>query len=103
MEAQLQTFHTTDGKPYRLIPLPMAKPAYDEEGNRLPATYANFLIINRAVLMPTYGDKATDQKAEEQLRKAFPHHEIIGIDCRTLITQHGSLHCCTMQFPKETL
>ena len=103
MEAQLQTFRTTDGKPYRLIPLPMAKPAYDEEGNRLPATYANFLIINRAVLMPTYGDKATDQKAEEQLRKAFPHHEIIGIDCRTLITQHGSLHCCTMQFPKETL
>ena len=103
MEAQLQTFRTTDGKPYRLIPLPMAKPAYDEEGNRLPATYANFLIINRAVLMPTYGDKATDQKAEEQLSKAFPHHEIIGIDCRTLITQHGSLHCCTMQFPKETL
>lgn len=103
MEAQLQTFRTTDGKPYRLIPLPMAKPAYDEEGNRLPATYANFLIINRAVLMPTYGDKATDLKAEEQLRKAFPHHEIIGIDCRTLITQHGSLHCCTMQFPKETL
>ena len=99
MEAQLQTFRTMEGKPYRLIPLPMAKATYDEDGNRLPATYANFLIINGAVLMPTYGDPKTDAKAEEQLRGAFPHHDIIGIDCRTLITQHGSLHCCTMQYP----
>ena len=101
MEAQLKEFRTTEGKPYRLIPLPMAKAFYDEDGTRLPATYANFLIINGAVLMPTYGAPANDIKAEEQLRKAFPHHDIIGIDCRPLITQHGSLHCCTMQFPKE--
>lgn len=103
MEAQLKTFRTKDGKPYRLIPLPMAKAAFDEEGNRLPATYANFLIINGAVLMPTYADAKPDIKAKTQLQKAFPEHEIIGIDCRILITQHGSLHCCTMQFPKETL
>ena len=100
MEAQLQTFRTMDGKPYRLIPLPMAKATYDEDGNRLPATYANFLIINGAVLMPTYGNPDNDIRAEEQLHKAFPHHDIVGIDCRPLITQHGSLHCCTMQFPK---
>ena len=99
MEAQLQTFRTTEGKPYRLVPLPMAKAVYDEEGTRLPATYANFLITNGAVLMPTYGDPATDSLAEEQLRKAFPGYDIISIDCRILITQHGSLHCCTMQFP----
>ena len=103
MEAQLQSFRTTNGKPYRLIPLPMAKAIYDEDGNRLPATYANFLITNGAVLMPTYGDASTDLKAKERLQEAFPHHDIIGIDCQTLIIQHGSLHCCTMQFPREAL
>ena len=103
METQLKAFRTIDGEPYRLIPLPMAKAVYDEDGTRLPATYANFLITNGAVLMPTYGDLDTDKKAEEQLRKAFPNHDIIGIDCCPLITQHGSLHCCTMQYPKEAL
>jgi len=102
MEAELQEFRTMEGNPYRLIPLPMTKATYDESGNRLPSTYANFLIINGAVLMPTYDDAETDIKAREQLRKAFPNHDIIGIDCRILITQHGSLHCCTMQFPIET-
>ena len=103
MEAQIKEFRTPEGKPYRLVPLPMAKPAFDEDGTRLPATYANFLIINGAVLMPTYGNPQTDQKAEKQLRKAFPNHDIIGIDCQILITQHGSLHCCTMQFPIGTV
>ena len=102
MEAQLKEFRTMEGKPYRLIPLPMAKAVYDEDGTRLPATYANFLIINGAVLMPTYGDEDTDLQAKERLQEAFPKHDIIGIDCRILITQHGSLHCCTMQFPKES-
>ena len=104
MEAQLKEFRTLEGKPYRLIPLPMAKAVYDEdEGTRLPATYANFLITNGAVLMPTYGNLETDQQAEEQIRKAFPQHDIVGIDCQPLIIQHGSLHCCTMQFPQEAL
>ena len=103
MEAQLKEFRTIEGEPYRLVPLPMAKAVYDEDGTRLPATYANFLITNGAVLMPTYGNSETDQKAEEQLRKAFPNYDIIGVDCQPLITQHGSLHCCTMQYPKEAL
>lgn len=103
MEEQLKSFRTMEGKPYRLIPLPMAKAAFDEDGTRLPATYANFLITNGAVLKPTYGDAATDLLAEEQLRKAFPGYDIVGIDCQVLITQHGSLHCCTMQFPKAPL
>ena len=101
MEEQLKSFRTLEGKPYRLIPLPMATAIYDEDGSRLPVTYANFLITNGAVLMPTYGDPAIDRQAEEQIRKAFPQREIIGIDCRVLATQHGSLHCCTMQFPVE--
>ena len=103
MEAQLKKFRTIEGERYRLIPLPMAKAVYDKSGTRLPATYANFLIINGAVLMPTYGNPDTDRQAEKQLRKAFPDYDIIGIDCQILITQHGSLHCSTMQFPKEVL
>ncbi len=103
MEEQLKSFRTKDGNPYRLIALPMAAAAFDEDGCRLPATYANFLILNKTVLMPTYGHPEVDKKAEEQLEKAFPNYEIVGIDCQALIIQHGSLHCCTMQFPQGTL
>ncbi len=99
MEEQLRTFRTTDGKPYCLVPLPMAAAEYDSNGQRLPATYANFLIMNGAVLMPTYGHDELDTLAAEQLKKAFPQHEIVPVECRVLIEQHGSLHCCTMQFP----
>jgi len=99
MEEELQQFKTMQGKPYRLIPLPMANAFYDEQNNRLPATYANFLIINNAVLMPFYGSPEKDELARKQLQLAFPEREIIGIDCLPLIWQHGSLHCITMQFP----
>lgn len=99
MEEQLKTFRTLNGKPYNLVPLPMAEATYDEEGQRLPATYANFLIMNTAVLMPTYNNMKLDELAKMQLQAAFPDYEIVGIDCRVLIRQHGSLHCCTMQFP----
>lgn len=102
MEEQLRSFRTPVGEPYRLIPLPMAAAEYDEEGNRLPATYANFLVVNGAVLMPTYGHSELDNKAKEQLQTAFPQHQIVGVDCRILIEQHGSLHCCTMQFPSDS-
>ncbi|MEA4904513.1 MAG: agmatine deiminase family protein [Petrimonas sp.] len=99
MEKELKSFKTPEEKPYRLIPLPMANALY-HDGYRLPATYANFLIINGAVLMPTYAS-AKDETAKAQLQKAFPGREVIGIDCRPLIKQHGSLHCVTMQFPKS--
>ena len=103
MEEQLREFRTLDGRSYRLIPLPMAKAQHDEDGQRLPATYANFLCVNGAVLMPTYRDPERDETARRQLQLAFPKHEIIGIDCRVLIEQHGSLHCCTMQFPQGVI
>lgn len=99
MEEQLRTFRTLDGQPYTLVPLPWPDAVYDEAGERLPATYANFLILNDAVLMPTYAQPRNDDEARRQLQKAFPRHEVVGIDCRALIRQHGSLHCCTMQFP----
>ncbi len=98
MEAELKTFKTLDGKPYHLVPLPWPDACYDSDGNRLPATYANFLIINGAVLVPTY-QVQQDEAALEILRSVFPDRAIIGIDCRPLILQHGSLHCVTMQYP----
>ena len=98
MEAQLRTFRTLDGKPYTLKKLPMPRAIYDGE-DRLPATYANFLIINGAVLCPTYGQPDLDAEALSIIGGSFPDREVIGIDCRPVITQHGSLHCCTMQFP----
>ncbi|WP_337906865.1 agmatine deiminase family protein [Pelovirga terrestris] len=97
MEQQLRSFTTTTGTPFRLIPLPWPQAQYEGE-QRLPATYANFLIINGAVLVPCYQD-AADQKALETIGACFPEREIIGIDCRPLIKQHGSLHCVTMQLP----
>lgn len=87
---------------YRLLPLPWPKAKFDKSGNRLPATYANFLIINGAVLVPVYHDPA-DADALASVKKAFPDREIIGIDCSVLILQHGSLHCVTMQIPKGVL
>ena len=102
MEKQLRTFRTTDGRPFRLLPLPMADAIY-HEGERLPATYANFLVVNGAVLYPTYGQSRNDRQAAEVLQQAFPHREIVGIDCQALIRQHGSLHCVTMQYPEGVL
>lgn len=99
MEAQLATFRTAEGTPYRLLPLPSPDPVFDEEGMRLPATYANFLIMNKTILYPTYSQPENDRVAAEVLAKAFPSYEIVGIDCRALIKQHGSLHCVTMQYP----
>lgn len=100
MEEELRAFRTPEGIPYRLLPLPMPAAIYDENGERLPATYANFLIMDRAVLYPVYGQPENDRKAGEVLAEAFPGREVAGIDCRVLIRQHGSLHCVTMQYPE---
>ncbi|WP_169602963.1 agmatine deiminase family protein [Methylococcus geothermalis] len=99
MERQLQAMTQRDGRPYTLVPLPIPKPIRDEEGLRLPATYANFLIINGAVLVPVYADPA-DALALERLAPCFPDREIVPIRCTPLIRQYGSLHCMSMQFPE---
>ncbi len=98
MEAELQAFLTENGAGYRLVPLPIPQPLLDEDGSRLPATYANFLTINDSVLLPVYGDP-NDETALHRLAECFPDREIVPIDCRSLIRQFGSLHCMTMQFP----
>lgn len=100
MEKELEAFTQSDGTPYQLIALPMATPVFDpDDSHRLPATYANFLIINGAVLFPIYNCE-TDNAAIEAIKIAFPNREIIAIDCSVLIRQHGSLHCVTMQYPE---
>jgi agmatine/peptidylarginine deiminase len=101
MEEELKAFRTLAGQPYRLIPLPMAD-RVTENGERLPATYANFLIINDAVLMPCYRSEK-DDLARAALQTAFPDREIAGIDCLPLIRQHGSLHCAAMQYPEGVI
>jgi agmatine deiminase len=102
MAEQLRTFRTADDRPYRLLPLPWPQACYGPSSERLPATYANFLIINGAVLVPTY-NCGQDEEALAVIAQAFPDRKIIGIDCSPLILQHGSLHCVTMQLPKGAL
>ncbi|MBN2645791.1 MAG: agmatine deiminase family protein [Desulfuromonadaceae bacterium] len=102
MAEQLHDFRTQEGTPFRLLPLPWPASRFDEDQQRLPATYANFLVINGAVLVPTYDDPA-DQQALKVIAQAYPQHDIIGVNCLPVIYQHGSLHCLTMQLPKGTL
>ena len=102
MEKQLKTLRMRDGKNYTLLPLPWPSAKYNAEGERLPASYANFLIINDAVLLPTYSDD-NDKHAIAVLSKAFPERKIIPINCLSLIEQFGSLHCITMQLPKGVI
>jgi len=96
MEEQLKTFKTIEGNPYTLIALPMTDAIYNEKNERLPATYANFLLCNEALLYPTYSDK-NDKIVHEIFAGLFPDKEIIPINCLKLIEQGGSLHCSTMQ------
>lgn len=110
LEAELRELRTMQGEPYHLIPLPQPHAIYDDgeklydtpaaDRDRLPATYANFLIINGAVLVPTYNQDENDKAACEAIAMAFPDREIIPIDSRTIVRQHGSIHCCTMQVPR---
>lgn len=104
MLKDLRDLRTPEGNPYHLIELPLPDAVYDpEDGHRLPATYANFLIINDAVLLPVYGQPMKDMLAKMTVAAAFPGYEIIPVDCRALIRQHGSLHCATMQLPHGLL
>jgi len=90
LEQQLSTFRTIDNRPYNLLQLPAP--------TRPCTTYANFLVVNDAVIYPTYGQPEIDTVAREVIGKAFPERQLIGLDCQTVIKQNGSLHCCTMQY-----
>lgn len=99
MESNLQQFTNAKGEPYTLVALPMCSPIFDDE-ERIPATYANFLFVNNAVLVPIYGIDE-DEEALNVFKNTFSDIEVVPINCSSLIKQHGSLHCATMQFPKD--
>lgn len=100
MRSQLSGFRRSDGLPYNLVELPLPEPIFDTDGMQLPATYANFLISNSKVFVPVYNQPRKDALAVMTLQSVFHDREIVPVDCRALIVQHGSLHCVTMQIPK---
>lgn len=99
MRAQLTMFRNAHGEPFNLIELPLPDAIYDENGDRLPATYANYLVTDRVIFMPVYNQPLNDNLAMQTVRIAFPEHKVVPVDCTALIKQHGSLHCATMQIP----
>jgi agmatine/peptidylarginine deiminase len=99
MAGELAAMHTRQRRPFELFPLPFAPPIHADDGRRLAASYANFLIVNGGVLMPGY-DVDTDLDAFEVLQAAFPDRDVVIVPCRPLIEQNGSLHCLTMQLPE---
>ena len=103
LQRQLESLRTFSGQPYRLLRLPMPDPMVDEQGERLPATYANFLVTNEAVLVPIYNQPVKDNEALRTVAEAFKDRRMIAIDSRTIVRQHGSIHCCTMQYPEGIL
>lgn len=102
MERELKEATGLDGSPFNLFRLPLPDAIYDEDGNRLPATYANFLALPHAVIMPVYGQPKKDELARRILQVAY-EAPVVTVDCRALIRQHGSLHCMTMQIPDSVL
>jgi len=95
---RLKDLRTLKGKPFHVVELPMPSPVRCE-GKRLPATYANFLIINGAVLMPSFRQPKKDAEAAEILESCFPGREIVPIDCVDLVWGRGTLHCISQQQP----
>ena len=99
MADELRALRDWQGNPYQLVALPLPTAIFDpDDGRRLPAGYANFLILNGAVLVPVYG-QPLDAVALDLIRPVFPDRDVIGIDCNALIQQYGGLHCVTMQIP----
>jgi agmatine deiminase len=94
---RLQNAKLENGKSPIIVVLPMPK-RIDFDGLRLPASYANFLILNNCVLVPTFND-ANDRVALNILSECFPDREIIGINCTDFIWGFGTLHCLSQQIP----
>ena len=95
--ALLKTMKDQDGRPLRVETLPMPAPVYFD-GQRLPASYANFYIANKILLVPTFND-SNDRVALNTLAGLFPDREVVGIACRDLVLGLGTVHCMTQQQP----
>jgi agmatine deiminase len=95
--ARLRRMRDQEGAPFRIVTLPMPR-RLEHEGQRLPASYANFYIANGVVLLPTY-DPATDEIARSTLQDLFPSRRVVGIDCTDLVWGLGAFHCVSQQWP----
>jgi agmatine deiminase len=95
---RLRSFRTPSGRRFRIVELPMPAPVA-RRGRRLPASYANFLIMNGAVLAPAFRQPRRDRQAAEVLASCFPDREVIPIDCLELVWGLGTLHCISQQQP----
>ncbi len=102
MKEDIRQLRTRDGLPYNLVELPFADAVFDDDGERLPATYANYLVTRKAVFMPTYGSPLKDDLAAKILNMVY-ELPVEPVNCLPLIKQHGSLHCATMQLPNDIL
>ncbi len=98
---RLQDLRTVDGSRVEVVPLPMPKPlvAQDWRLEQLPASYANFLICNGAVIVPIFMQEKEDDRALGILRECFPGRRVVGIDARRLVLEGGAIHCITQQQP----
>lgn len=99
---ELLAMTDADGNPFKVTSMPMPSPVFDLQGNRLPASYANFLIANKVILLPQFEDEK-DHLACEIMASCFPERRVVPIPCRELIVGLGALHCISMQIPKVTL
>ena len=95
---RLDKARDADGRPFTIVELPMPKPVV-YEGQRLPATYVNFLFVNGGLLVPTFGDRVRDRQALSRLQAVMPGRRVVGVDCRALIWGLGAIHCLTQQQP----
>jgi agmatine deiminase len=98
---QLRTETTIDGRPLTVVSLPLPE-AVIYKAQRLPASYANFLITNQKVLVPIYGGHS-DETALATLQELFPRRHVVGIPARPLVVGYGSIHCLSMQVPLPQL
>jgi agmatine deiminase len=98
---RLDKARDADGRPFTIVELPMPTPVV-YEGQRLPATYVNFLFVNGGLLVPTFGDRVHDRQALSRLQALMPGRRVVGVDCRALIWGLGAIHCLTQQQPRTS-
>ena len=100
--ARLARARDQDGRPFEIVEIPMPRPVL-HQGERLPATYVNFLFVNGALLVPTYRDRRHDRRALETLQRVLPDRDVVGIDCTEIIWGLGAIHCLSQQQPEFSL
>jgi len=95
---RIQAFRTPTGQPYATVSLPLPEPIY-LNGTRLAASYMNYLVLNGAVLVPTYGQPRRDAEALEIIADCYPSREVVGFDCRDIVREGGAIHCMSQHQP----